>query len=285
MKKKVIILILLLVFISVFRYIGLYKCIDNGNIQLLKVMSFCNPLINAEPVTHYIPLFHISEFAPFGRTPLSYACSDFLRRTTNDYEIDTIEILLKNGANPNIGKPIEWCLRHGGARRYEKAKLLIDYGADYNDIMWCLCSTKKDDTEEVKNERFELFLFVLNNSNSRKGYLSDTIIGKCDRESYYLLENSNVDINEESYTTGDSYTPLFCAAQIRNTKMFKKLIDNGANINYVSSSGNTVEDIITSNKYDYGYDEEGNWTILNYDNEKQEMLNILREARENRVVD
>ena len=40
MKKKVIKIILLLAFISVFRYIGLYICIDNGNLQLLKVMSY-----------------------------------------------------------------------------------------------------------------------------------------------------------------------------------------------------------------------------------------------------
>ena len=50
MKKKIIKIILLFAFILVFRYVGLYKCIDSGNIQLLKVMSFCNPLINVSYV-------------------------------------------------------------------------------------------------------------------------------------------------------------------------------------------------------------------------------------------
>lgn len=247
---------------------------------LLQATSFCNPLINAEPITSYIPFF--SEFAPFGRPPLVYACSDFWRNPTN-HEFEIIEILLKNGANPNVGKPIECCLRHGKNYRYKIARLLIDYGADYSDIMQWVFRNRKNDNEEVKNERFDLFIFILNNNkyNSKyhSKYLIYAILDQCDKEAYYLLENSNVNVNEEFYTTDDSYTPLFCAAQKRNTKMFKKLIDYGANIYYVSSKGNTVENIINSIKYDYGYDKNEKWTRFNYDDEKQEMLDILKSAR------
>ena len=51
------------------------------------------------------------------------------------------------------------------------------------------------------------------------------------------------------------------------------------NLVIFTERGNTVENIINSIKYDYGYDKNEKWTRFNYDDEKQEMLDILKSAR------
>ena len=312
MKARVVKIILIFAFISIIRYIGIYVAIDSDNMVLLQVTSFCNPLINAEPVTTYIPLQFISDAAPFGRTPLSYACSDFWRKST-EYELETVKILLKNGADPNANNDsaLEWCLRYNkGKNRYKIAKSLIDYGADYKYVikysdysylsnyyyLMDLLRTEKTDTEETNEERYDLFVDWLNNNNFYDlQYSFTTNTGKeytysyydivkraiqtdCYNETKYILDIYDVDVNEEYFD--DNITLLIVSIKSRNPRMFKLLIDNGGDINYVNSEGKTLDDFIYSIDFDYGYDENNKRTVLNYDKEKAEMIEILRGVRE-----
>ena len=275
MKTRIFTIILIFVFILIIRYIGIYVAIDSGNMVLLQVTSFCNPLINAKPVTTYIPFQIISDAAPFGRPPLAYACSDFWREPTK-YELDTIRILLENGANPNVdkGAPLKWGLRHRGENRFKIVKLLFDYGGKYNDSNLYLAELLSEDGSLINKDRYDLFIKWMQENDFQtyeNGYynyydlITNAIYGNSYQELKYIFENYNVNVN---YIDNDFiYSYLEYAVVKKRVEIFKLLIDYGADVNYINSKGKTLDDMIVTEVDDYEI--------------KDRMLKILEVARSN----
>ena len=268
MVSKVLKTIKILIAILVIRYIGLFVFINN--MPLLYSMSFCNPLINARPIIVYIP--PLAEFFPkLCQPPLIYAI--------DSYNYNAVRVLLKTGANPNIrttfsnSLPIEDCLHYGSENRFKIVKLLLDYGGRYNDSNIYLVKLLCKDGYLINNDRYDLFMRWMKENDFRNyedGYynyynlITNAIYGNSYQELRYIFNNYELDVN---YIDKEfKYSYLETAIRYKRVEIFKLLIDNGANVNYVNSNNNTLDDIITIEVEDYDV--------------KNEMLKILKEARE-----
>lgn len=255
MKSKVLKIILFVFFISVLRYVGLYITIDCNNMQLLKLMAFYNPLINVRPVIIYIP--PLAEMFP-------RYCQPILINAIDDDNVMATEILLDNGANPNIQASFSErialanCLRTYKMRyrknRYKIAKLLSDYGAvykskendiDYDYLSAILSSWDREDTKSVKKDKYELFIEWAKNHNNEMSkriniYTYYAVTGHCYNELQYMFDNFNVDTNYKY----KNITLLEKSIEINDAEIFEMLIDKGAKIENRYCNGIELETLI-----------------------------------------
>ena len=95
-----------------------------------------------------------------------------------------------------------------------------------------------------------------------------------------MMKNYDIDVN---YKENEDWHILEPAARNRNVEFFKLLIDYGANVDFIDKHGMTIEDYILDEKYDkkLGYDENHHpkYKVIDYSNEKEEMIKILNEVR------
>ena len=225
----------------------------------------------------------------YNETPLVYA----IRR--DNY--DAVKILLENGANPNaeygwegnFGLPLEYCLHHGRKNRYKIAELLLSYGAsgfeDRHILIRLLAISRLEDDYETASYKNKLFLQWMNQYYKYNEEFNYEIVywavdGNGIEEFLYMINNYTINLNQKN---DKSQYILIPAARNRNVELFDLLIGYGAEFGFIDKNGKSIEDYILDVKYDKRVID-SEYKIINYDNEKQEMLNILREAREN-VVD
>lgn len=286
--KKIFALILLIFLLTYVRVILIYPAIELKNEFLVNIMSIANPLIDLQPIPGSI----IGEiFAYYSHTPLIFA----IRK--GSYE--AVEILLKNGANPNATDniseyynklPLEFCHEFGiGKDRYKIAKLLIQNGAngfdDKHFITNLVANTELEDDNETQQYKYELFLEWMDKHYSYDESLNFQIIywsvyGNAIDEFLYMMKNYDIDVN---YKENDDWHILEPAARNRNVEFFKLLIDYGANIDFIGKNGMTIEDYILDEKYDKRI-VDNEYIVIDYNKEKKEMLEILRETREKKRV-
>ena len=282
MKKKIIKIIVSFILICILRYYGLYIAIDIDNTLLLNIMSKYNIMINLRPILE-LPI--ITLIFEHNETPLVYAIS------MNKY--NSVKVLLNNGADPNaaygwkenLGKPLKYCVRLGGPNRYKIAKLLLDYGAKGFEsktlLIDILSHSNLDDNEYTLNEKKMLFLEWMS-----KNYIYDNafnyeivywaVEGNAVDEFLYMINNYTIDLN---YKNDKSQYILIPAARNRNVELFKLLINYGANVDFVTKDGLTIENFITDERYDKQFIN-GKYETINYDSEKAEMLRIVNDVSE-----
>lgn len=136
---------------------------------------------------------------------------------SNEDDIEILDLLLKNGANPNLkvegGNPlIVSAAEYGNAQAVE---LLIKYG-------------------------------VSPNQKSPSGDTPLTMAAKNkDDKTANVLINAGADVNAKD---NEGFTPLMLAVKSKNVKLVKSLLSAGADINATSNNGDTVVSLAGTNK-------------------------------------
>lgn len=179
--------------------------------------------------------------------------------------LQAVEVLLKNGANPNFFfdghfSPLEATIFSFGQENEEWLtiiKLLLEYGADINRYgsYSVIRSLSKSISSEDSLFKKEAILYILEEK------LNEISIGDC---AYiminasagghtdvisYLLNHKKIDINIQSYR---GYTMLISTIESKvnqpetKLKMTKWLIEHGADVNIKDNNGKTA--------YDYAVD-------------------------------
>ena len=284
MKKKVIKVIVSFILICILRYYGLYIAIDIDNTLLLNIMSKYNIMINLRPILE-LPI--IAQIFEHNETPLVYA----IKRD----KYNSVNVLLNNGADPNavygwkgnFRLPLECCLKYGGKNRYKIAKLLKEKGAkffeDRHFILYLIEHKCFDDDEETLKYKYELFLEWMNKFHTDNEYdfyiAYYAVFGNSLNEFIYMMENYDIDINSKEDA---GFYILSLAAENRNVDFFKLLISYGANVDFITEDGLTIENFITDERYDER-SVDGKYETINYDNEKAEMLRIVNDVRAKKI--
>lgn len=177
-----------------------------------------------------------------GYTPLSWACS----YSTEDSHFNTIETLLKNGANVNVANepdedtPLHQIIENDSIKT---VKLVLDYGPDLK---------RKNSAGEtplllaIRSRNFEIVKLILNRGadvnfiNPENGFspLHEAIqlenFNSCKLDLDYqhkvieLLVNQGADVNIINPING--ITPLHIACRREDIKIIKLLLRNGANL-------------------------------------------------------
>ena len=277
-RKTVKVIISLIIFL-ILRYHSIYFAIDSDNSFLLNLASKYNFMINLRPVPDWFRINGID----YNETPLVYA----IKRD----KYNSVKVLLNNGADPNavygwkenFGMPLEYCLRYGGKNRYKIAKLLKEKGADFfknrHFILYLIEHKCFDDDEETLKYKYELFLEWMNKFHTDNEYdfyiAYYAVNGNSLNEFMYMMENYDIDINLKEDA---GFYILSLAAQNRNVEFFKLLIDYGANVDFITKNGLTIENFITDERYDEKLIN-GKYETINYDSEKEEMLRIVNDVR------
>ena len=289
--KKFFVLILLIFLLTYVREIMIYPAIESKNMFLVNAMSIANPLIDFRPIPGSI----IGEiFSYYFHTPLIFA----IRR--GSYE--AVEILLKNGANPNAtdnyGKynklPLEYCLTYGGKDIYKIAELLIKNGAKYrNEASYLIYLLGKDDpgTNDYKYKLFidwfktnDLKIFDSNHEYYNYYFLiRSAIFGNSYKELKYIFEHYSIDANYLYEHDDIPYTVLAIANH--RPEILKLLIEYGADINIIFR-GKTLEEMIKSDELvsKKEYDRERKeYIVVDYAQINNEMLNIIKLAQSGKI--
>lgn len=179
--------------------------------------------------------------------------------------LQAVEVLLKNGANPNFFfdghfSPLEAAIFSFGQENEEWVtiiKLLLEYGADINRYgsYSVIRSLSKSISSEDSLFKKEAILYILEEKlneisiddcayimiNASAGGHTDVIS--------YLLNHKKIDINIQSYR---GYTMLISTIESKvnqpetKLKMTKWLIEHGADVNIKDNNGKTA--------YDYAVD-------------------------------
>ncbi len=240
-------------------YYSPYSCskritnaIDQGNINEFEQIVKCNKRGINTPYYRTI-IWRIAE--QNNSQPLHHAC-----KAGN---LQMVEILLKNGADPNGIDPtahrtaIFYALQSGSDDRFQIARLLVDNGADitYEDkqkntpLLASLIITN-DDSLENKYEGVELFKYMLEKCGveeaSKQPILEKAVAFDNRLAVDYIVENKIQDVNHIS--EGGS-TPLIVAAQENCEDMCHHLLEIGADKTIKDNEGKTAYDYAV----EYGY--------------------------------
>lgn len=192
------------------------------------------------------------------RTPLYSACS-------NDNK-DIIEILLKNGADPNytayaLAYPLEHLCDQGPGETTDALELLLKYGADPNLYRYTPPMFRLAEKLENMSERFyllacnEIFCLIDNGAdliNAAPTYEGYTILHFAAQQKNTeflsdLLKRTDVRkiINEKTKQSG--YTALICAVRGNQTEGSKILLAVGAEKSIKDNFNKTALDYAKEN--------------------------------------
>ena len=203
----------------------LYKAILNDSVEKINKVSEKGIDLN-RPINGYIPLIH----------------AVLLKKNRS------VEVLLKNGTNPNILYRDLSILKHAvKSGNITAAILLVKNGADFSGIMdvgpihqghsqniiTFICS-KFDPNEQVYELLYELVVHGFNlKGNDYFSSIWDYQTVKAPWINFFieLGADPNQLINMDYIDKGTSYTPLLYAIQHGNKNEIETLLNAGANIN------------------------------------------------------
>ena len=210
--------------------------------------------------------------APIILSPLSpfvemNICTTVLVEACTHQHLQAVELLLKNGADPNFYTVGEWSpleatifTHHekGDGTGNEIIRLLIDYGADVNiKTYWhatFLEQVAMGTSGSSRRETFKILVEAGADINRVEGgtvicyLLGNNQIELAD----WLMTQRTIDINEEIY--GDLKTnPLMVAIEFRKTPPERDtvmwLIDHGIDLSHTDANGKTAYDYAVENGY------------------------------------
>lgn len=268
--KVIVIIILLFVVVALFGYYGychhmvskFYKYIDaddtEGAIACVEKMPNVNSLDVSVPMYFIRGVF--TQNALNRGYPLYYAIY-------KKADISVIESLLAKGADPNkkyysySETPLHCLCRNPQKDRYEKVKLLIEYGADINDGYIYIPASWEEMTEDSKEQTFRTIVFLWEN-----GVDEWCDVGtKYERSILHMIAQSfEADYLEKMYKNqkrpmnelldakdANGETPLFYAVRREKFDNYAFLVQEGADITIQNNEGKTVYDIAV----ELGYEE------------------------------
>ncbi len=268
MKKKLIIIFSLLIFIILFLTINvtkysstkkLIKAIDNKDYETIESISKKrNFNINRRP---YFIKFFATATEQWNLPPLHYAC-------VRD-DLKAVEILIKYGADVNLTiddySPILYCVRGSDASNYDKIiDVLINNGANVSyktknnlSVLDFLLSGGSDYNETYVNSQFEVFKKIIEIDNTlaykellRKesigsgNYLHRAVYFNNDKIVDYLINKLNFNVDEINL---NNETSLMIAAKENNIETVKCLLNNNANVTLKNNDQKTALDLARDN--------------------------------------
>lgn len=268
MKKKLIIIFSLLIFIILFLTINvtkysstkkLIKAIDNKDYETIESISKKrNFNINRRP---YLIKFFATATEQWNLPPLHYAC-------VRD-DLKAVEILIKYGADVNLTiddySPILYCVRGSDASNYDKIiDVLINNGANVSyktknnlSVLDFLLSGGSDYNETYVNSQFEVFKKIIEIDNTlaykellRKesigsgNYLHRAVYFNNDKIVDYLINKLNFNVDEINL---NNETSLMIAAKENNIETVKCLLNNNANVTLKNNDQKTALDLARDN--------------------------------------
>ena len=268
MKKKLIIIFSLLIFIILFLTINvtkysstkkLIKAIDNKDYETIESISKKrNFNINRRP---YFIKFFATATEQWNLPPLHYAC-------VRD-DLKAVEILIKYGADVNLTiddySPILYCVRGSDASNYDKIiDVLIDNGANVSyktknnlSVLDFLLSGGSNYNETYVNSQFEVFkkIIEIDNTLAYKELLRKESIGSGNylhRAAYfnndkivdYLINKLNFNVDEINL---NNETSLMIAAKENNIETVKCLLNNNANVTLKNNDQKTSLELARDN--------------------------------------
>lgn len=268
MKKKLIIIFSLLIFIILFLTINvtkysstkkLIKAIDNKDYETIESISKKrNFNINRRP---YFIKFFATATEQWNLPPLHYAC-------VRD-DLKAVEILIKYGADVNLTiddySPILYCVRGSDASNYDKIiDVLINNGANVSyktknnlSVLDFLLSGGSNYNETYVNSQFEVFkkIIEIDNTLAYKELLRKESIGSGNylhRAAYfnndkivdYLINKLNFNVDEINL---NNETSLMIAAKENNIETVKCLLNNNANVTLKNNDQKTALDLARDN--------------------------------------
>ena len=264
MKKKLIIIFSLLIFIILFLTINvtkysstkkLIKAIDNKDYETIESISKKrNFNINRRP---YFIKFFATATEQWNLPPLHYAC-------VRD-DLKAVEILIKYGADVNLTiddySPILYCVRGSDASNYDKIiDVLIDNGANVSyktknnlSVLDFLLSGGSNYNETYVNSQFEVFkkIIEIDNTLAYKELLRKESIGSGNylhRAAYFnndkIVDYLNFNVDEINL---NNETSLMIAAKENNIETVKCLLNNNANVTLKNNDQKTALDLARDN--------------------------------------
>lgn len=268
MKKKLIIIFSLLIFIILFLTINvtkysstkkLIKAIDNKDYETIESISKKrNFNINRRP---YFIKFFATATEQWNLPPLHYAC-------VRD-DLKAVEILIKYGADVNLTiddySPILYCVRGSDASNYDKIiDVLINNGANVSyktknnlSVLDFLLSGGSDYNETYVNSQFEVFKKIIEIDNTlaykellRKesigsgNYLHRAVYFNNDKIVDYLINKLNFNVDEINL---NNETSLMIAAKENNIETVKCLLNNNVNVTLKNNDQKTALDLARDN--------------------------------------
>lgn len=268
MKKKLIIIFSLLIFIILFLTINvtkysstkkLIKAIDNKDYETIESISKKrNFNINRRP---YFIKFFATATEQWNLPPLHYAC-------VRD-DLKAVEILIKYGADVNLTiddySPILYCVRGSDASNYDKIiDVLIDNGANVSyktknnlSVLDFILSGGSNYNETYVNSQFEVFKKIIEIDNTlaykallRKesigsgNYLHRAVYFNNDKIVDYLINKLNFNVDEINL---NNETSLMIAAKENNIETVKCLLNNNANVTLKNNDQKTALDLARDN--------------------------------------
>lgn len=268
MKKKLIIIFSLLIFIILFLTINvtkysstkkLIKAIDNKDYETIESISKKrNFNINRRP---YFIKFFATATEQWNLPPLHYAC-------VRD-DLKAVEILIKYGADVNLTiddySPILYCVRGSDASNYDKIiDVLIDNGANVSyktknnlSVLDFILSGGFNYNETYVNSQFEVFKKIIEIDNTlaykellRKesigsgNYLHRAVYFNNDKIVDYLINKLNFNVDEINL---NNETSLMIAAKENNIETVKCLLNNNANVTLKNNDQKTALDLARDN--------------------------------------
>lgn len=268
MKKKLIIIFSLLIFIILFLTINvtkysstkkLIKAIDNKDYETIESISKKrNFNINRRP---YFIKFFATATEQWNLPPLHYAC-------VRD-DLKAVEILIKYGADVNLTiddySPILYCVRGSDASNYDKIiDVLINNGANVSyktknnlSVLDFLLSGGSNYNETYVNSQFEVFkkIIEIDNTLAYKELLRKESIGSGNylhRAAYfnndkivdYLINKLNFNVDEINL---NNETSLMIAAKENNIETVKCLLNNNVNVTLKNNDQKTALDLARDN--------------------------------------
>lgn len=274
MKKKVIEWGILLVAILVvcggydayshYMTTKFYQYIDANNMN--KAAEYIEKMPNTNTLEMCLPLYCIARTFTGGTSmtgyPLYYAIS-------HKADIDIIRSLLEKGADPNridLGfeehYPLHYVCVHPSKDMYEKAVLLVDYGADINTGYLYIPTYFAEFSEETKESMFLTIIYLWENGVEEWHYVGTkderTVLHEAARwmDTEYLQEFYHNEKRPMEYLLdardANGETPLFGAVREGMFDNCRFLIEEGADISIRNNEGKTVYDVAV----ELGYEEE-----------------------------
>ena len=266
MKKAIIIIFVVLLGINIMA----------AAIYHISINSLCNKIELGEKIETRVGnastgprflerLFIITDMSKGIRIPLLTAC-----RYGN---VQAVETLLKNGADPNVDlygwNALENTVYGYGTEEstYEIIKMLIDYGADVNtakgnkEIIWVLAGKASvcGDPDELKTIE-KTIVCLIDNKSVTENEDNWTILHyaaqfKDSEFMKYILDTYDFSayINAKTQTLG--YTPLICAVNKQSNEeqelieTINVLLSHGADPLIMDSSGKTAYDYSLEKNY------------------------------------